>query len=442
MTGSITSESQPRTRRWLPRLIGVGLFTVFVYSGYNNWQRRSTPTPVENLTTPVERADIPLTVSASGSVEPERFVNVTPKRPGIVEAILVEEGDTVEAAQVVGIMDSSDLQGQLLQARGNLAATQANLERLLAGSRSEEVAQARARLEDTQAALRQAEDTLRRDEELLENGAISRQRVITSEAAYERALATVTQFEEALRLVEAGPRSEDIAQARAQVEAARGVLVSLEQELADTQLKAPFPGVVSRKFVQAGAFIAPSTVQIDTSPTVPRISPALVSIAGPNQVTVNVAESDVRFISEDQLASIRADAYPDLTFTGRVKHVSPQAIAQQNVISFEVKLSIEDDNEELLRPGMSVDVDFDAGLLQDVLVVPTVAIVREDTATGVYVLGEDAEPIFNPLSVGLTVGDKTVVREGLQGDEKIFLSFPEGYRRPSNTTFLNFGDNE
>ncbi|TAE02372.1 MAG: efflux RND transporter periplasmic adaptor subunit, partial [Oscillatoriales cyanobacterium] len=135
-----------------------------------------------------------------------------------------------------------------------------------------------------------------------------------------------------------------------------------------------------------------------------------------------------------QNASIQADAYTGKTFTGKVSQISPQSIVQQNVTSFEVKTSIVDDEKKMLRSGMNVNVEFKAGELKDVLVVPTAAIVRQQKETGVFVAGgEDGKPQFVPIKTGMTVDDKTEVRSGLKGNEKVFISFPPGLRPKSQT---------
>ncbi|MCY7385559.1 MAG: efflux RND transporter periplasmic adaptor subunit, partial [Microcoleus sp. CAN_BIN18] len=117
---------------------------------------------------------------------------------------------------------------------------------------------------------------------------------------------------------------------------------------------------------------------------------------------------------------------------GKVTQISPQSIVQQNVTSFEVKASIVDDNKKILRSGMNVNVEFKAGELKDVLVVPTAAIVRQRKETGVFVPGgEDGKPVFIPIKTGMTVDDKTEVRSGLKGNEQVFISFPPGLRPKS-----------
>ena len=88
----------------------------------------------------VTRGNLTILVSANGTVQPESSVNVSPKTSGVLKQLLVKEGEFVQAGQVVAYMDNSNLQGQLLQARGNLAAAEANLNKVIAGNRSQDIA--------------------------------------------------------------------------------------------------------------------------------------------------------------------------------------------------------------------------------------------------------------------------------------------------------------
>ncbi len=98
--------------------------------------------------------------------------------------------------------------------------------------------------------------------------------------------------------------------------------------------------------------------------------------------------------------------------------------------SFQVKTSVPDP-EHLLRSGMNVNVEFKAGELTNALVVPTGAIVQQNNVQGVFVANDKGGSTFVPITVGTTVNDKTEVKSGLKGNEKVLLSFPPGTRKVS-----------
>lgn len=384
-------------------------------------------------TVPIERQNLPITVSANGTIKPERSINVSPKTSGRLKRLLVKEGDRVKQGQILAYMDDSNLRGQLIQAQGQLAAAQANLQKLLAGNRSEDIAQAEAELRSTQASLRQAEITLRQNQQLYATGAITNRDLIESQATRDSAQAEVARAQQALALQKNGSRSEDIAQARGQVLQNQGAVQNVQTQIDDTVIRAPFSGIVTRKFSDPGAFVTPTTAGSEVSSAT---SSSILSLAATNQVVADVAESNISQIRLGQEVSFQADAYPGKTFVGRVSQIAVESTVEQNVTSFEVKAAILSDTQQLLRSGMNVDVEFKAGELQNAIVVPTVAIARQQNATGVFVAGENNSPLFTPIKTGVTVNDKTQVLSGLSGNERVFISFPPGTRPQTRTPSL------
>ncbi|MEO0539190.1 MAG: efflux RND transporter periplasmic adaptor subunit [Cyanobacteria bacterium P01_A01_bin.123] len=375
----------------------------------------------QTLTVDVETATLPITIAANGTVEPEQLTNVSPKTSDRLESVTVAEGDTVEIGQVLAYMDNSDLQGQLIQAQGQLASAQANLAMLVAGNRPQEIAQAEANLASAKASLNQAEEELNRYGALYSQGAVSAQETTAYRTARDTAQAQVKSAQQALNLSQAGNRQEEIAQAEAAVTQAKGALTTVETQIEDSVIRAPFSGIVTARYADPGDFVSPSTAASETSSS---SSSSILSLAFNYQVVANVAETDIAQIQTGQLAKIQADAYPDQQFEGTVAQVAEQATVSSNVTSFEVRVNLSEAAQ--LQPGMNVDIEFQAGELSDVRVVPTVAVVREEQGEGVLVLTAEGTPRFQPIETGLTVDDQTEVIAGLEGNEKIVLSAAQG----------------
>jgi HlyD family secretion protein len=378
-------------------------------------------------TAPVERSNLTTIVSANGTVQPQQSVNVSPKTSGILKQLLVKEGDVVKAGQILAYMDDTNLQGQLLQSQGNLAAAEANLQKVIGGNRQQATAQANAKLQDSEFALRLAENDLQRNQSLNQEGAISKQAFDTALTTRDRAQAQVKQDLEALDLSQAGSQQEDIDQASAQVMAAQGSLQVIQANIDDMVLRAPFSGTVGRKFADPGAFVTPTT---SGSAVTSATSSSILSLASENQIVAQVAEANISQIRLGIDATIQVDAYAGKTFTGKVTQIATQSDVTQNVTSFQVKTSVPDP-EGLLRSGMNVNVQFKAGELTNVLVVPTGAIVEQNGVQGVFVANDKGGSAFMPITVGTTVNDKTEVKSGLKGTEKVLLSFPTGTRKVS-----------
>lgn len=372
-------------------------------------------------TTSVERSNLSITISANGTIEPKQSTNVSPKTSGRLKSILVQEGDTVTAGQALAYMDDSDLQGQRLEAQGQLAGSQANLNKLLAGDRPEEKAQAQARLNSAEASLQQAEADFRRYDQLYAAGAISAQERDTARYTRNSALAAVEEAQQALDLSQIGSRQEDIDQARAQVIQSQGALKTIQTQIEDTVIRAPFGGVVITQYADPGDFVAPTTSASENSSAT---SSSILMLGSTYQIVANVAESNIGKIQLGQSVSIVADAYPSQTFTGKVAQIAEGATVESNVTSFEVRVDILSDNKQLLRSGMNVDTQFQVGEVQQAIVVPTVAIVRRTDQTGVLILGQNGQPVFTPIETGVTVGKQTEVVSGLTGNEQVVTSAP------------------
>lgn len=427
-------------KRGIPKwAIGLLIAVLLLGGGYIAYgqittaQRRALRRQVQSAT--VERQTLPINISANGSVLAERSANVSPKSSGILKQLLVKEGDRVREGQVLAYMDASNLQGQYTQAQGQLAQAQANLEKTIAGNRPQDIAQAAAQLTNDQAALASAESTFQQNQQLFRDGALAQRDLITSRATRDQAAAQVRKSQQALALQKVGSRPEDVATARAQVLTAEGQLQTSQANLNDTVIRAPFSGIVTKKFADPGAFVTPSTAGSSASSA----SASILALASTNQISANVAETNIAQIKVGQSVKITVDAYPDKAFTGKVVQVAAQSTVTQNVTSFEVKTSVVDPGN-LLRSGMSASVNFEVGTLNNALVVPTVAIVRQDGVSGVQVMsGEkgNRRPEFRPITTSVSTDDgKTVVLSGLTEGDRVLTSFPQGDRPQSRTPSL------
>ena len=426
------------------------------------------------LTQSVERKTVPVVITANGTIDAERSINLSPKTSGMIETLLVTEGDRIRQGQVIAIMDDSNVRGEFLQAEGQLAQQHANLDLLIAGdrpediakaeaqlaeaeanlqelrsgNRPEDIAQASARLEQAQATLQRRETDLQRYDDLYREGAVSLDELEQKRTDRDVANAEVREAEEALALQQAGARteqieqasarveqqrqtvaalragnrSEDIEQARAQVQAAQGTLQTAEAQLIDTQIVAPFDGVVTQIYAEVGSFVSPSISGSGAESS--SSSSILLFSSVQNQVVVNLPESQIAKVQPGQSVTFNADAFPGEEFTGTVEHIADQATVNQNVTSFEVKISIDEPAAEKLKIGMNVEAEFEVGQLENALLIPNAAVVRRLDGEGVYVLGRDRTPVFTAIQTGETSGGQTEVISGLDGDEQVLLSPP------------------
>jgi HlyD family secretion protein len=396
-------------------LLGSGAFSLNLWEGTKKSQQKT-------ITQPVERRTIPITITANGTVDAERSINLSPKSSGIIKKLLVKESDLVRKGQVIAVMDDANMRGDLTQYRGQLAQQEANLNKVLNGNRSEDIAQAQGKLKQVQAKLRQAEDDLQRNQDLFKEGAISQQTVNQKRSDRDSTEAEVNQAKAALNLQQRGSRPEDISTARAQVQSARGALQKIQVQLNDTRILAPFDGVVIKKYADVGAFVSPSMAggNGDSASS----SSILALSSQRHQVVVNLSESQIAKVKLGQAVTLTVDAFPGEVFTGKVDRVAPKATISQNVTSFEVYVALSSPSAEKLKEGMNVDAQFKVGRLENAMLIPNAAVVRKPEGEGVFILGPDRRPVFRSIKTGVTAGSQTAVKSGLKGNEQVLVSPP------------------
>ena len=416
--------------RWLIAaavLITLGL----AGGGWLIWQQRQTQARQAELaaqTAPVERREVILKVTAAGSIRPTTPVNISPKQPGRIAALGVDQGDQVRAGQILARMDDSNLRGTLLRAQGTVAAAVANLNKLQAGNRPQEIEEARRNLQVAVAEQIAVGSTYRSNLQLYGCGAIARVTFDASRSAFLASEARVSALKAHLDLIEAGSRAEDIAAARAQLQQARGDLTSIQAQLEDTVIRAPFTGVITQKYADVGAFVTPTT---SASATSSATSSSILALASTLEAVANVAEVDVGAIRPGQKVELQVDAFPRQVFRGTVRLVAPEAVVEQNVTSFQVRIALADDAHRKLRSGMNLTANVLVGQRPSALLIPTPAIVSERGGTGVMVPGGDGRPRFRPVQVGATIGTRTEVVSGLKEGDRVYVSAPGG-RRPNS----------
>ncbi|MFN4066543.1 MAG: efflux RND transporter periplasmic adaptor subunit [Thermosynechococcus sp.] len=411
---------------WRSLAIGMIAAGLIGSGGLLWWRSRQSPLDLDRYTVPVQDSrDLVARIAATGKVVPVQTVNISPKRAGLLTALYVEQGDRVKAGQIIARMDSRDEQAQLAQAQANLAEAIARRDRVLAGNRAEEIAQAEAQVRAAATRAQLAQERLKRNEWLAAEGAIPRDTLDELRANRDSAIASLNEAQKRLQLLQRGSRSEEIRQAEAGVAAAQAQVQAARAALEDTIIRAPFTGIITQKYANPGAFVTPTTT---ASATTSATSTSIVAIAEGLEILAEVPEVDIGQVLVGQPVEIRADAYPGETFKGRVRLVAPEAVVEQNVTFFQVRVSLVTGLEKL-RSGMNVDLDFLGQKINNALLVPTVAIAVERGQTGVYVVGEDNQPKFRPVTIGSSWQDKTQIISGVRAGERVFIDFPERLRR-------------
>jgi HlyD family secretion protein len=232
---------------------------------------------------------------------------------GTIATIMVQEGASVKRGDLLATLDDVRYAAALAQAKAQMDNQNQTLAKLLAGSRPEEIAQAKATMDALETTYLNDEATYKRYDALTATSAGTIQQRDDAKAAFE----SVRQQHEAARqaylLAVEGPRAEDIAAARAAYQASQAAVELAQRQFDDTRLYAPSDGVVEDRILEPGDMASPST--------------PVLTIALPNPLWVRAyaPENALGRIRLGMKASVSADSYPDRAYDGWIGYISPTA---------------------------------------------------------------------------------------------------------------------
>jgi RND family efflux transporter MFP subunit len=436
--------------------------------------RFAMPAPKVEVVRPASR-DVVEVVVATGRVRALLQSEVGSETGGVVEEVLVREGDRVQAGQVVARLQRDELLEQLNAARAAVETAARELQQVSRGSLPEEIARARAELEqaeqvgrarleaavqrlrqleaggraeeigraqaavaDAEARRKQAEVDLRRTRQLFEAGALSLADVEKAETALESARAAEDTTRAQLALAKQPARSEEIKAAQAEVQSARA---SLEQSVKAAQanlqllLRKPLREeveVARARLRQAEANVRLVEERLRQRDVLAPISgivvrrnvepgqsvlpgASLMSIASMERVEIlmETDESNIPRLSAGQSAVVVVPAYREQPFRAVVTQVGPEIDSQRGVVTVRLRpVQI----PSFLRPDMTVDVSVEVKQLKAVTTVPVTAVVSR-SGDSVFVV-ENGKVRAKPVRV-LARGEETVAVEGLSSEDLV-----------------------
>jgi HlyD family secretion protein len=232
---------------------------------------------------------------------------------GRIKQIEVQEGDRVKAGQLLAAVDPVRYQASLQRLEAEVAARQQVVARLESGTRPQEIAEARAKVRAAEAKLQETRVTFERLQRLKRKRGASQQQVDDSQSAYLSAQANLNAARQALDLAIQGPRIEDIAAAKASLQAKEAAVSLARQELADTKIYAPTAGVIRDRILEPGDMAFPATPVLT------------LALTDPLWVRAYVPESDLGKIRPGMGADIQTDSFPDKRYKGWIGYISPTA---------------------------------------------------------------------------------------------------------------------
>jgi len=252
-------------------------------------------------------------VAAEGKIEamPGFDVDVASgELNGKVKRILVREGDSVAAGQLVAELENEDARARVTAAERELAVARSKLRELEAGARKQEIAQAAAALAGATAEAEEAGQQVQRFRELRAKGMVAQSALDERERMFRVAQAKTREADERKRLLEEGPRRETVTLYQDQVKSAQAGLEYSRKLVEKTLVRAPISGTVIKRYLDEGEGVTPEI--------------AILAIADLNRIWVNaeVDETDAGGVSKGDRAAVTSDAYPGRVFEGRVLQVA------------------------------------------------------------------------------------------------------------------------
>jgi HlyD family secretion protein len=319
-------------------------------------------------TTQVKRGDLLVSISATGTVEPEEVIDVGAQVAGQILSFgkdskgkTIDYGSVVEEGTVLAKIDDSLYSADAAQAEAQVQSAKASLQRAVAD------------LEQMKAKLRQAQRDWQRAQKLGPSEALAQVSYDAYQSTYETAKATVAVGEAA------------ILQAKASQAQADAVVRRAQRNLGYCTIKSPVKGIIIDRRVNIGQTVVASL----NAPSLFLLAKDLTRM----QVWVAVNEADIGKIHPGQPVTFTVDAFPGETFRGEVGKVRLNASMTQNVVTYTVEI-LTDNSSGRLLPYLTANIQFELNRLRDVLLVPNTAL--RWTPTAEEVVPEVREAFENP----------------------------------------------
>ena len=389
----------PRARPRVPWLIGI--VTVLAITGAGAWYWWTAgPPPVHYKTALVDRGPITAIVTATGTVNPVVSVQVGSQVSGKIAQLFADFNSVVTKGQVLVMIDQQPFNARVSQARAAVKSGRGNL------AKAKNMANQRKLERDRMATLRPQAFVSQADLDIAE-----------------------TNYRDAEAQVEV---------AQAQLDQAQATLSSAELDLGYTTIYSPVNGIVVSRNVDVGQTVAASF----QTPTLFVIAQDLTQM----QVDANVSEADIGGVAEGKPSSFRVDAYPKQFFEGTVTQVRNAPISIQNVVTYDVVITV--DNRDLkLKPGMTANVTIVTAKKENPLRIPNGAlrfrmpgVPVDRKITQVWVMDQAKQVHQTVISTGIADSLFTEISEGaLKEGDTVILGIETPEEQAQKTLPPGFG---
>jgi HlyD family secretion protein len=394
----------PKRKRLITAAAVVAILMLGIY-GLTVLARPAETVDASRLAT-VEKGSIARSVVATGRIEPVTKVEIKSKANGIIKELKVQVGDRVTTGQVLAELDRDNLAARLREAKAAFSGAEANLK-----AASAELAKNKVESEGPEVAF--ARRNVDRADQLAREKLISQQNMDDARSALEQAV-----NRQAVAKSQLGVSEARVVQARAAVAQAQAAVDRTEEELTNATIRSPINGIVLSRDIEIGSPVS-SILNLGSSAT-------LVMVLGDiSQVYVKgkVDEADIGNVRLGQAARIKVETFKDRQFEGRVTQIAPMGVEKDNVVNFEVRVSIDNASGEL-RANMTSNAEIVLEEHAGALIVPERAVIynaaRQTFAERIQPASKTGRERV-PISVGISNGTRTEVVKGLSAGDRIVL---------------------
>ncbi|MEM9922871.1 MAG: efflux RND transporter periplasmic adaptor subunit [Cyanobacteria bacterium P01_D01_bin.50] len=433
---SLIGEKQYKPERkhqnsWLGLLLlisiginGVALWRIFSPAEQLNKPAAATvkaPPPRAVEVTTLASGNAIRSVQLLGQVESPQQATIRAQTGGLIKNVLVQAGDRVKPGMAIAILDDADQKLALSRAEAQLAQQRNNLARLEVGTRREIIAQRRAAVSSAQAREREAVDNLRRNSELVKQGAIAQRLLVEARAAVDEARGETLEAQAELAEAEAGATREEIAAQRANVAAAVAAVNQAKLVMSRTRITATSGGVVLQRLVSPGDYLQIGG-EIATLVAGERLD---IFLELPEQLSGRVAAGT--------RVELTARALPQWRGNARITGVVPSAEAASRRQRVRVRL---DNPPQGLLPGMAITGNLQLSGNTQGLVVSRDALTRRADRWLLFTV-EDGKAKELEVEMVADMGEKVGISgTGLQNGQTVVLRGGDGLRDGANVRIV------
>jgi HlyD family secretion protein len=271
---------------------------------------------------------------------------------GMITRLCVEEGLLVQKGEILAEIETTEYQAGADQAQANRDLSEQRLLELKNGNRPEEILQSRAELAEAKETLGELDDQYQRQVKLKKDGAATEQAYTQAERRAQAQRQRVAQLEQALKLLEEGPREERIKAAEAELAQAEAQLKRSRWQLENCTIRAPISGTILKKNAEEGNIVNPIAFNGSYS---------LCDMAdlADLEVSLDIQEREISKVFPGQRCEIRTEAFQDRVYPGVVNRLMPIADRAKGAIQVRVKVRVPKEEEGVyLKPEMGAIVTF------------------------------------------------------------------------------------